>query len=238
MVYVIKYSLPGRRYTLVHTYTPGLTGISIDFTKEAAQALSFDTRAAAKVMADKLNAQWVRPGKRSRFTVVPEDYNTPSARARRRTYRPRKAATLTPEQARKLALELQEVRSRAGAAGVALPHFEVHVTAGKGCCQGGKGRAGEFYITIDTTVIDDPRPGYFTSVISHEVAHVADCLARDTTDHTPTFYALLRKLCPLEFQAYELSYRFQAAYTAGIRLADALPEIRPAIAARLIRVRR
>lgn len=234
MRYLIKYRCSGvRRYALVASYDTLAPVRDVQFTIQALDALSYATRAQAQRSAADLNAAFVRPGRRARFTAVPQDFNTAEREARRRAYRPRKLATLTPAQRGRMMAEVAAAKTRAAEAGVALPQFAVYATTNARSCRGGRAADGSYFIALGAYVIDDARPGFLTQVVSHEVAHVADVYARGTTDHSVTFYQLFRRLCPLEFQAYELTYKFGAAYAAGVRLADAQPQVRHYVSTRL-----
>lgn len=57
------------------------------------------------------------------------------------------------------------------------------------------------------------KPGYLIWYIAHELAHIA---APENANHGPLFMAELRKICPSEFQHYELGYKPRNAAKAGI----------------------
>jgi hypothetical protein len=67
-------------------------------------------------------------------------------------------------------------------------------------------------ITIPLWVIQSKKIGQKTWYISHEIAHIH--APRD--GHGQMFMRALKRICPKEFQHYELEYKPRAAIAAGI----------------------
>lgn len=72
----------------------------------------------------------------------------------------------------------------------------------------------EKVITIPLWAIQDKRIGYLVWYVSHEIAHI---YAGYRALHGPIFMEWLKKICPKEFQHYEIGYKPRNAVAAGIR---------------------
>lgn len=59
--------------------------------------------------------------------------------------------------------------------------------------------------------------GYELYYLSHELAHI---FAGQKVAHDPEFMAVFRRICPPEFQHYELHYKPKFAIAAGIAAED------------------
>lgn len=67
-------------------------------------------------------------------------------------------------------------------------------------------------VTIPKWVMDDPRPGYRSYYVAHELAHVH----AGETRHNKKFYESFVQLCPKSYQKFELAYKPRNAKSAGI----------------------
>jgi hypothetical protein len=74
-------------------------------------------------------------------------------------------------------------------------------------------------VTIPLWIFERPRgEGYVIWYMAHELAHIADYDAGNKNgNHGPGFMAQLKKLCPVQYQHFELNYKPRNAAAAGIR---------------------
>lgn len=71
-------------------------------------------------------------------------------------------------------------------------------------------------ITIPQWVLDKKdKLGYFDWYCAHEMAHA---YAGARVQHGPIFQQWLKKICPIEYQGYEVSYKPRAMIAAGLSL--------------------
>lgn len=68
-------------------------------------------------------------------------------------------------------------------------------------------------ITIPAHAYESKREGYFEYYVSHEMAHA---FAPRGSQHDSSFMAELKRICPPQFQHYEVGYKPRAAMAAGI----------------------
>src|SRR4051794_12961904 len=74
-------------------------------------------------------------------------------------------------------------------------------------------------VTLPLWVFKNPRgEGFALYYLAHELAHIADFDAGNRNgNHGPTFMAHFMRLCPVEFQHFEIGYKPRNAVAAGIR---------------------
>lgn len=234
MRYLIKYSTRRGRYALVHRC--GADSIEYANTTRGLAPWLFDTRAEALDVLAVIRERFeMRPHwrKRSRYTVVREDFKAPVPSGR--ASRPRGTVQATVAESERYKAACDTVRALAAANGVTLPAYVAeYLTAGRRTCYGGRASNGDYFISIDRWAFNETdRPGYLVQTVAHEYAHVAEVYNHGRTDHGPQFMAYMRRLCPLEFQAYELCYKQVAARAAGIRISDAAPAVAAYVARQL-----
>jgi hypothetical protein len=68
-------------------------------------------------------------------------------------------------------------------------------------------------ITIPAHAYESKKEGYFAYYVSHEMAHA---FAPRGAQHDSSFMAEFKKICPREYQHYEVDYKPKAAMAAGI----------------------
>jgi hypothetical protein len=73
-------------------------------------------------------------------------------------------------------------------------------------------------ITVPVWAFTRPKgEGFVIYYLAHELAHIADYDAGNRNiQHGPVFMAAFKKLCPIEFQHFELGYKPRNARAAGI----------------------
>jgi hypothetical protein len=69
------------------------------------------------------------------------------------------------------------------------------------------------WITIPIFAIESTRLGYWIWYVSHEFSHA---FAGFAAKHGPVFMQTLQRICPVEYQHYELEYKPENASLAGI----------------------
>lgn len=78
-------------------------------------------------------------------------------------------------------------------------------------------------ITVPIWTMEETKkkPGYIIWYLAHELAHLAQWQEDQFTDnHGPRFMAWLKRICPKEYQHYEIEYKPRNAVAAGISRND------------------
>ena len=82
----------------------------------------------------------------------------------------------------------------------------------------GRAYFGKRMITVPVWAMKRPKgEGYVLYYLAHELAHIANQDAGTSDNHGPCFMAHFRKLCPVQYQHWELGYKPRRAAAAGIR---------------------
>ncbi len=80
----------------------------------------------------------------------------------------------------------------------------------------GRTSYGKKYLTVPKWAYEDKREGYFVYYVAHELAHAFSYLNGTNDQHGKHFYHFYSKLCPVEYQHYELEYKIRNAKRFGI----------------------